>query len=168
MRRFEAIRLNWWLIMRRTKAFNFFALGFTNFAIFVSLIVGAPDYFAGTISLGVLMLINSSFGNVQAAFSWFVSSYQQIVTWRATVQRLAGFERAVRAAGTCGVVTYPRCQAEVTDECVRQAVADVGLARLADHLADIENWTLRLSGGRAAAPRTCPSAGHEARLALPG
>ena len=99
MRRFEAIRLNWWQIMRRTKAFNFFSLGFTNFAIFVALIVGAPDYFAGIISLGELMLINSSFNNVQTAFSWFISSYQQIVTWRATVQRLDGFERAVRAAG---------------------------------------------------------------------
>lgn len=102
MRRFGAIQLNWWQIMRRTKAFNFFALGFTNFAIFVSLIVGAPDYFAGIISLGVLMLINSSFNNVQAAFSWFVSSYQQIITWRATVQRLDGFERAVREAGARG------------------------------------------------------------------
>ena len=241
MRRFEAIRLNWWTIMRRTKAFNFFALGFTNFAIFVALIVGAPDFFAGIISLGALMLINSSFGNMQTAFSWFIGSYQQIVTWRATVQRLGGFERAVREVGAHGihsgfemyengeellaetleinlpdgsplfaqtrlaigrggpvvitgpsgsgksillrtfagiwpfgygriyrpagrlmflpqkpyfplgslkeVVTYPRRPAEMTDESVRQAVADVGLARLADHLADTENWTLRLSGG---------------------
>jgi ABC-type uncharacterized transport system fused permease/ATPase subunit len=53
--------------MRRTKVFNFFTLGFTNFAIFVSLIVGAQDYFLGTISLGVLMLINSSFNSVQTA-----------------------------------------------------------------------------------------------------
>ena len=72
---FGAIYLNWWQIMRRTKVFNFFTLGFTNFAIFVSLIVGAQDYFLGTISLGVLMLINSSFNSVQTAFSWFVSSY---------------------------------------------------------------------------------------------
>lgn len=98
MNRFEAIYLNWWQIMKRTKMFNFFTLGFTNFAIFVSLIVAAPDYFSGVISLGVLMLINSSFGNVQSSFSWIISSYQQIVTWRATVQRLDGFERAVTEA----------------------------------------------------------------------
>jgi vitamin B12/bleomycin/antimicrobial peptide transport system ATP-binding/permease protein len=96
MNRFGAIYLNWWQIMRRTKVFNFFTLGFTNFAIFVSLIVGAQDYFLGTISLGVLMLINSSFNSVQTAFSWFVSSYQQIVAWRAAVRRLDGFERGVR------------------------------------------------------------------------
>jgi len=98
MGKFGWIYDNWWQIMRRTKALNFFTLGFTNAAIFFSLIVAAPDYFAGIISLGVLMLINSSFGNVQSAFSWFVGAYPQIVGWRATVQRLDGFERAVRAA----------------------------------------------------------------------
>ena len=98
MRRFLAVYLNWWQIMRRTKAFNFFALGFANFAIIISLIVGAPDYFAGTISLGVLMLISSSFSSVQTALSWLVSSYQQFVDWRAAVQRLDGFERGVHEA----------------------------------------------------------------------
>ncbi len=98
MGKFGWIYDNWWQIMRRTKALNFFTLGFSNAAIFFSLIVGAPDYFAGIISLGVLMLINSSFGNVQSAFSWFVGAYPQIVAWRATVQRLDEFERAVRVA----------------------------------------------------------------------
>lgn len=98
MNRFQAIYLNWWQIMKRTKMFNFFTLGFSNFAVFVALIVAAPDYFSGVISLGVLMLINSSFGNVQNSFSWIIGSYQQIVSWRATVQRLDGFERAVAEA----------------------------------------------------------------------
>ena len=59
MNRFGAIYLNWWQIMRRTKVFNFFTLGSTNSRSLLFLIVGAQDYFLGTISLGVLMLINS-------------------------------------------------------------------------------------------------------------
>lgn len=96
--RFTAVVVNWWKIMRRTKALNFFYYGFVNTASFVGLVVAAPAFFAGAISLGAFQQIGSAFGNTQSSFSWFVNSYQQIVLWRATVQRLDGFERAVRTA----------------------------------------------------------------------
>ena len=96
--RFGAIYRNWWLIMRRTKALNFFTIGFSQVALIFPMLVAAPEYFAGVFALGVLVQIGSIFGNVQGAFSWFISSYTDLVTWRATVQRLDGFERAVRLA----------------------------------------------------------------------
>jgi putative ATP-binding cassette transporter len=96
--RFGAIYRNWWLIMLRTKALNFFTIGFAQVALIFPTIVAAPGYFAGIFTLGVLMQIGSVFGNVQGAFSWFIGAYTQLVTWRATVQRLDGFERAVRLA----------------------------------------------------------------------
>ncbi|HET9146834.1 MAG TPA: ABC transporter ATP-binding protein/permease [Acetobacteraceae bacterium] len=96
--RFQAIYINWWRIMKRTKALNFFTIGFTQVAIIFPLIVAAPNYFAGIFTLGVLMQISNIFGNVQGSFSWFISSYPDLVVWRATVQRLEGFERAVLAA----------------------------------------------------------------------
>jgi putative ATP-binding cassette transporter len=96
--RFQAIYVNWWKIMKRTKALNFFTIGFTQIAVIFPLIVAAPSYFSGVFTLGVVMQIASIFGNVQGALSWFVTSYPDLVTWRATVQRLDGFERAVRNA----------------------------------------------------------------------
>ncbi len=96
--RFEAIYRNWWSIMKRTKALNFFTIGFTQIALIFPLVVAAPGYFTGTFTLGVLMQIVTIFGNVQGALSWFVSSYPDLVAWRATVQRLDGFERAVHKA----------------------------------------------------------------------
>ncbi|MGC9269227.1 ABC transporter ATP-binding protein/permease [Acidiphilium sp.] len=96
--RFTAIIGNWWKIMRRTKMLNFFYYGFVNTATFLGLVVAAPAFFAGSISLGALQQIGSAFGNTQSSFAWFVNSYQQIVLWRATVLRLDGFEQAVRAA----------------------------------------------------------------------
>lgn len=96
--RFGAIYRNWWLIMLRTKALNFFLYGFNMTAVIFPLLVAAPGFFAGVFTLGVMMQIGNIFGNVQGSFSWFVTSYQDLVTWRATVQRLDGFERAVRLA----------------------------------------------------------------------
>jgi vitamin B12/bleomycin/antimicrobial peptide transport system ATP-binding/permease protein len=96
--RFESIYRNWWSIMRRTRSLNFFTIGFTQVAIIFPLVVAAPGYFTGIFTLGVLMQIVTIFGSVQGALSWFVSSYQDLVVWSATVQRLDEFERALQAA----------------------------------------------------------------------
>jgi len=96
--RFAAIYTNWWAIMKRTRSLNFFTIGFSQIAIVFPLVVAAPEYFRGVFALGVLMQIGSIFGNVQGALSWFVTSYPDLVDWRATVQRLDGFERAMHEA----------------------------------------------------------------------
>jgi putative ATP-binding cassette transporter len=239
--RFTAIYDNWWRIMRRTKTLNFFTIGFTEVAIIFPLIVAAPGYFSGIFTLGVLLQIGQIFGNVQGALSWFVSSYPDLVAWRATVQRLDGFDRAVRQAraataaaelvstsgdgaleldrvivdlpdgrplfdqerleipagpplaisGPSGIgkstffrvlagiwpyargriarpagrlmfvpqrpyvplgslkraVVYPHHETDVPDAAVIAALTDVGLAALSARLGEVDNWTLRLSGG---------------------
>ena len=109
--RFAAVYENWWRIMKRTKALNFFTISFTQVALIFPLVVAAPGYFSGIFTLGVLMQIVTIFGNVQGALSWFVSSYADLVTWRATVQRLVGFERAVADAQSqadCGELSVTR------------------------------------------------------------
>jgi putative ATP-binding cassette transporter len=96
--RFAAIYANWWTIMRRTKALNFFTNGFTQIAIIFPLVVTAPSYFQGVLTLGVLMQVAQIFGNVQGALSWFVTAYPDLVSWRAAVKRLLDFDDAIRAA----------------------------------------------------------------------
>jgi vitamin B12/bleomycin/antimicrobial peptide transport system ATP-binding/permease protein len=96
--RFVAVFENFWAIMRRTKALNFFTYGFNQVASIFPVLVALPRYFSHQIALGGLTQIANVFGQVQGAFSWFVSSYQGLVTWRATVSRLHGFQEAVAAA----------------------------------------------------------------------
>jgi vitamin B12/bleomycin/antimicrobial peptide transport system ATP-binding/permease protein len=41
--------------------------------------------------------VNSAFGRVQDALSWFVENYDRVAVWRATADRLTSFEAAMRA-----------------------------------------------------------------------
>jgi putative ATP-binding cassette transporter len=96
--RFAAIQTNWWSIMRRTKLLNFFTGGFNTIAGNFAIIAASPRYFANLIQIGDLLQISNVFSQVQGGFSWFVSAYTTLVTYRATVSRLHGFQEAVTAA----------------------------------------------------------------------
>jgi putative ATP-binding cassette transporter len=96
--RFARVIDNWWRIMQRTKLLNTLVSGYSQVAIVFPIIVAAPRYFAGQMELGGLTRTAGAFGQVQTAMSWFVSSYASLATWRAEVERLATFHRAVLAA----------------------------------------------------------------------
>jgi vitamin B12/bleomycin/antimicrobial peptide transport system ATP-binding/permease protein len=98
--RFEWIRHNWWAIMRTTKRLNLASTFYAQFAIIFPFLVGAPRYFSGAITLGGLMQISSAFGHVQEALSWFINAFSSLASWKASVNRLAGFHAAVTAART--------------------------------------------------------------------
>jgi putative ATP-binding cassette transporter len=98
--RFRALIGNWWAIMRATKQLTFFTAGFSQVATIFPFVVVAPNYFAGRIPLGGLIQTSSAFGSVQESFSWFVNNYPELASWRATVQRLTGFDTAVANAET--------------------------------------------------------------------
>ena len=57
----------------------------------VPLVVAAPGFFAGLISLGTVVQIRFAYGQVSGALNWFVFGYQEIARWRANVERLATF-----------------------------------------------------------------------------
>ena len=101
------------LIMSRTKRLTFFTAGFTQVSVVFPYAVVSPAYFAGTIQLGGLMQTASAFDSVQSALSFFASStvYRQLAEWRAVIERLAGFERAVEA-GRAAAVTPPVIEVE--------------------------------------------------------
>src|SRR5262249_50881046 len=68
--------------------------------------VVAPAYFANAMQLGGLMQTASAFARVETAFSFFINTYTQLAEWRAVIDRLAGFERAV-AHGYAAATTPP-------------------------------------------------------------
>jgi vitamin B12/bleomycin/antimicrobial peptide transport system ATP-binding/permease protein len=95
LRRFDAIRANWWALMYATRRLTAFTVGYAQIAVVFPILVAAPRYFAGAISLGVLMQISQAFGQVQDSLSWFVNSYGTLANWKASVDRLLTFENAL-------------------------------------------------------------------------
>jgi putative ATP-binding cassette transporter len=122
--RFGKLIGNWWAIMQRTKLLNALVVGYGQVAVIFPLVVAAPRYFAGTLELGGLMQTADAFGQVQGSLSWFVNVYATLAEWRATVERLTSFHRAIvaaRAAAGQGVTLEPATDGKL-------ALQDVTLA----------------------------------------
>jgi len=96
--RIRHILANWRRIMRSQMQLNFFTNGYAQIAVVFPFFVAAPRYFSGAIQFGNLTQIADAFGTVQGSLSWFVQSYSDLASWKATVDRLLTFEHAISAA----------------------------------------------------------------------
>jgi vitamin B12/bleomycin/antimicrobial peptide transport system ATP-binding/permease protein len=142
--RFADILGNWWSIMRRQKGLNGFSSGYDQIAIVFPFVVSAPRYFSGALQLGGMMQISSAFGQVQGALSWFIGAYGALASWKATMDRLSGFEGALeqvaREAGASALVRTEAAGARGV------TVADLSLW-LPDGRSLVEGVSLTLAPG---------------------
>ena len=89
--RFASIVRNWWDIMRQQKRLTWFTSGYAQAAVIFPIVMVAPRYFSGKILLGGLMQTAGAFGQVQDALSFVISSYTDIASWAAVIDRLSQF-----------------------------------------------------------------------------
>jgi putative ATP-binding cassette transporter len=61
-------------------------------------LVASPRYFAGAITLGVLMQITQAFYQVTTSLNWFVDNFPRIAEWRSHVERVVHLEDTLDAA----------------------------------------------------------------------
>ncbi len=92
---FGRIRDNWKRVMSLTKRLTLVNSLYGQIAIIFPIIAVAPQFFAGTFTLGIIMQINNAFGTVSDSMSWFINSYGTLASWRATVNRLREFRRTI-------------------------------------------------------------------------
>ena len=95
--RFGRVLANYLALIRAQKKLVWFTSFFGQAANVFPFIVAAPRFFSGAIQLGEVMQISNAFGEVQGALSWFVDNYRSLATWRATTDRLTGFEGAFQS-----------------------------------------------------------------------
>jgi putative ATP-binding cassette transporter len=81
-------------------------------ALVVPFVAAAPAYFAGTLSIGSLMMIAGAFAQVLQALRWYVDNYPNIAAWQALSGRvlayrsvLLGLDRLGEDVGLIEVVT---------------------------------------------------------------
>ncbi len=70
-------------------------IGYNQIAIVFPFFVAGGRFFSGAIPLGGLTQIASAFGQVQTSLSWFVNTYNTLANWKASVDRLLTFHRAL-------------------------------------------------------------------------
>jgi vitamin B12/bleomycin/antimicrobial peptide transport system ATP-binding/permease protein len=82
-------------LVRSVARLSLVTSGYGWFALVVPLLVAAPGYFMGSLSIGALMMVVGAFNQVQQALRWFVDNFRGIADWQATLLRVASFRQAL-------------------------------------------------------------------------
>ena len=91
MSRFHAVITNWWDLITKQRNLTMLTGGIGQANGIVPLLVAAPAFFAGRMTLGGVTETGIAYGQVSGALSWFVDAYQEIAAWRASIERLSTF-----------------------------------------------------------------------------
>ena len=73
--RFADVFANGWRVLFTQAQLALYQVSYGQIAIIFPYVVTAPGFFAGAITLGVMMQTASAFGQVQAALSFFIDNY---------------------------------------------------------------------------------------------
>jgi putative ATP-binding cassette transporter len=93
--RFGAVVGNWIAWARQTKILSWYTTFYGQAAVIFPFVVASPGYFAGRMPLGELVQTSTAFGQVQSSLSYFVTAYDTLAEWKASVDRLTTFRRAI-------------------------------------------------------------------------
>jgi vitamin B12/bleomycin/antimicrobial peptide transport system ATP-binding/permease protein len=77
------------------RQIQLFSSGYSVLSMGLPILVAAPRYIAGTITLGTLMQAVQAFQQMVSALSWPVNNLAGIASWRASVERVLGLVKAL-------------------------------------------------------------------------
>lgn len=95
--------------------------GYGWLAILVPILLAAPGFFTGSLTLGGLMMVVGGFNQVQNSLRWFVDNFPGIADWRATLLRVSRFRNGLshldpEDGGADGIVLGPHPQGQMCFE----------------------------------------------------
>ena len=96
--RFRRVVENWWRLIRAQRNLSLFTTGASQANGVVPLVLAAPGFFLGRLTLGDVIQANIAYSNVSSALTWFMFAYQEIADWRASLERLFAFGDAIEEA----------------------------------------------------------------------
>jgi putative ATP-binding cassette transporter len=112
LERFQSIMKNWRQLIAAQLNLNLLTTGVGQASNLVPLLVAAPAYIGGHLTLGGIAQIRFAYGQVASALGWLVFAYQEIARWRASIERLATFAEMMDATAVevehAGLKLVPR------------------------------------------------------------
>jgi vitamin B12/bleomycin/antimicrobial peptide transport system ATP-binding/permease protein len=114
--RFRSLLDNTWDIIKRRFGLDVSTHLYSHSAQVIPWLLAGQRYFAGAMKFGDVMQAVSSFGHVRGSLSVIVNNYVALASWRATLNRLAGFAVAAhetRTMAPTGEEASPASQAGV-------------------------------------------------------
>ncbi len=98
LKRFQNVATNWLQLIAKQRNLTLLTSGIGQANGVVPLLVAAPAFFAGRMTLGAVTETGIAYGQVSGALSWFVDAYQEIAAWRASIERLSTFAEVIDSA----------------------------------------------------------------------
>ena len=90
--RFSQVALRWVAVIGRQARMLFLSSGNNVLAPAIPLMLGAPKYVAGEMSLGDLMQAAAAFVQVQLALNWLADNSLRLADWFASARRIAALD----------------------------------------------------------------------------
>jgi vitamin B12/bleomycin/antimicrobial peptide transport system ATP-binding/permease protein len=106
--RFTDVFNNAWRVLVTELQLAFYQIGYGQLAIIFPFIVTAPKFFAGAITLGVVMQTSQAFGQVQGALSFFIDNYTTVAELKAVMERLRGLQKAIDEKPEGAIAVVPQ------------------------------------------------------------
>lgn len=97
--RFHRVVDNFGRLIRAQRNLTLTTTGLGQTNSIVPIVVAAPGFFLGRLTLGDMIQVNIAYGEVSASLVWFVNAYQEIARWRASIERLFQFSEEIE--NTC-------------------------------------------------------------------
>jgi putative ATP-binding cassette transporter len=96
-RRFANLLRNWTALISRQTGLTGFTNTYGQLSLVFPFLVASPAYFSGSISLGILIQAALAFQRVDTAFAFLVHMYAKIAEWKASMDRVAQLDAALKA-----------------------------------------------------------------------
>jgi putative ATP-binding cassette transporter len=93
-----ALVANFRTVIRVSRNLGFFTVAYKYFPQIIPAAIVAPLYFRGETEFGTVTQAAMAFSQVQGAFSLFVTQFQEVTTYAASVDRLSGLWEATEPA----------------------------------------------------------------------
>ena len=92
---FSELVQKWLRVIRQEAHMTWVLNGNSVLAPVVPLLLGAPKYLSGQLTLGELMQVATAFLQVQRALNWLVENSIRLAEWHASAQRVGALQGAL-------------------------------------------------------------------------